>query len=334
MRRPTLADVAAVARVSPKTVSNVLLGRPYASEATRERVWQAVEAVGYRVNRAGRALAGGGSGRIAIVVPNLHQPYYAENAERLILALEAEGLTTTLRIAPDGKSGLRAVQGETTADADGVIVFPNFHPDQLGDKAPERPVIQFGGGPSGLLDTVVMGQFEGFEAVTRHLLDTGRRRLALVWNATESGLPDGERYEGHLAALAEYGIEPDPALMVAGSDWDRRAPGFEAMSGLLASGADFDAVVCINDAVAVGALRALRTRGVRVPDDVALTGFDDTDESEFTVPPLTTVSPEHQAMVDAAVAMLVERLGGESGPPRVRHTDAHLVPRASSGVPR
>ncbi|SDE49482.1 LacI family DNA-binding transcriptional regulator [Glycomyces harbinensis] len=335
MKRPTLADVAAVAQVSPKTVSNVLRGRPLASKATQERVWQAVASVGYRVNRAGRALAGGGTGRIAVVVPNLHQPYYAENAERLILALADRGLTSTLRIAPDAASEREAVFGGTTADADGVIVLPHFiNTEVLGGMAPDRPVVQFGSRPTGLLDTVVMGEREGFSAVTRHLLDTGRRRLALVWNATQSGRPEGRRFEGFEEALAEYGLEPDPALMAAGSDWDWRAPGFEAMTGLLASGARFDAVLCINDSVAVGALRALRVGGVRVPDDVALTGFDDTDEAEFTVPPLTTVSPEHEAMVDAAVRMMVDRLGGEAGPPRVRQTGAHLIPRASSGVPR
>jgi DNA-binding LacI/PurR family transcriptional regulator len=148
-----------------------------------------------------------------------------------------------------------------------------------------------------------MGEREGFKAVTRHLLDTGRRRLAVVWPATAS-------------------------------DWDRRASGLEAMTGLLASGADFDAVMGVNDAVAIGALRALRAHGVRVPDDVALTGFDDTDEAEFTVPPLTTVSPEHESMVDTAVRMLVERLSGGVTAPREFRAHAHLIPRASSGVPR
>ena len=335
MKRPTLEDVAAVAGVSPKTVSNVLRGRPYAAKATQERVWAAVAAVGYRVNRAGRALAGGGSGRIAVVVPNLHQPYYAETAERLILALAAENLTSALRIAPDADAERDAALGSTTADADGVILCPRrLNAELLEGKVPDRPVVQFGGRPSGLLDTVVMGEFEGFNAVTRHLLDTGRRRLALVWHSTRSGRPEGARFEGFLAALDESGVAPDPSLMVAGSDWDRRASGYEAMVGLLASGAEFDAVMGVNDAVAVGALRALRARGVRVPDDVALTGFDDTDEAEFTVPPLTTVSPEHDAMVGAAVRMLIERLGGETGSPQVHRTGAHLIPRASSGVPR
>lgn len=335
MKRPTLADVAAVARVSPKTVSNVLRGRPFASEATRERVLEAVATVGYRVNRAGRALAGGGSGRIAIVVPNLHQPYYAENAERLILALAAEGLTSTLRIAADPAAEREAALGDTTADADGVIICPHhLNAELLEGKAPDRPVVQFGSLPTGLLDTVVMAQREGFKAVTRHLLDTGRRRLALVWNATASGRPEGDRFEGFREAHEEYGIEPDPGLMVVGSDWDRRASGYEAMAGLLASGAEFDAVMGVNDAVAVGALRALRAQGVRIPDDAALTGFDDTDEAEFTVPPLTTVSPEHEAMVDAAVRMMVDRLGGGTDSPREYRAHAHLVPRASSGVPR
>lgn len=335
MKRPTLEDVAAVARVSPKTVSNVLRDRPYASEATRERVLQAVAAVGYRVNRAGRALAGGGSGRIAVVVPNLHQPYYAETAERLILALAAEGLTSTLRIAPDRDAEREAALGDTTADADGVIVCPHhLDAELLEGKTLDRPVVQFGGLPTGLLDTVVMGQREGFKAVTRHLLDTGRRRLALVWNATPSGRPDGDRFDGFLEALHEFGLEPDPTLMVAGSDWDRRASGYEAMTGLLAAGAEFDAVMGVNDAVAVGALRALRAHGVRIPEDAALTGFDDTDEAEFTVPPLTTVSPEHEAMVDAAVRMLIDRLGGGTDTPQEYRARAHLIPRASSGVAR
>lgn len=334
MRRPTLDDVAAVAGVSAKTVSNVLLERPHVAAATRARVLAAVEQVGYRVNRAGRGLASGRSGRIAVVVPNLHQPYFAETAERLILELADRGLTSTLRIAPDRQTECDAVRGRTTADADGVIICPHFSvPDALDGAPPARPLVQLGGGASGLVDTVVMGEREGAEAATRHLLDTGRRRLALVWNASPAGAPTGERYEGFVAAHHAHGLEPDPALMVAGSDWDRRASGYEAMTGLLRTGLPFDGVVGVNDAVAVGALRALRWHGVRVPEDVAVTGFDDTDEAGFTVPPLTSVSPETAEMVSIAVDMLLERLGGLATAGRTRRTGAHLVPRASSAAP-
>ncbi|UFU06654.1 LacI family DNA-binding transcriptional regulator [Ruania halotolerans] len=333
--KPTLDDVAAVAGVSAKTVSNVLLDRPHVAAATRERVHAAVKTVGYQVNRAGRGLASGRSGRIAVVVPNLYQPYFAEIAERLILALAAAGFTSTLRVALDARAERDAVRGATTADADGVIICPHhLSADLLGARTPDRPVVQVGGGPTGLVDVVVMGERDGFEAVTRHLLDSGRRRLALVWNATASGRPEGSRYEGFVAAHRSRGLEPDPGLMVAGSDWDRRVSGYEAMTGLLRTGAQFDAVVGINDAVAVGAMRALRSHGLRVPEDVAVTGFDDTDEAGFTVPPLTSVSPEQELMVTAAVQMLMERLDGLDSAAREHRTGAHLVPRASSGAAR
>ena len=102
--RPTLEDVGRVAGVSAKTVSNVLLGRPNVSDVTRARVWEAVAATGYVANAAGRGLASGRTGRIALVVPNLHQPYFAEMAERLMAELAPHGLTSTLIIARTGEA--------------------------------------------------------------------------------------------------------------------------------------------------------------------------------------------------------------------------------------
>lgn len=331
MRRPTLADVAAVAGVSAKSVSNVLLERPGVSAATRERVQAAVAEVGYAPNLAGRGLVSGRTGRIAIVVPMLYQAYFAEMAERTILALEARGLTTTLRIAPDAAAERDAVIGVTTPDVDGVIICPHeFDASMIEGVTLTRPVVQLGGGPIDRLDCVVMGEEEGAYAAARHLLDTGRRRIALLWNSADDGVPAGDRYDGYRRAIAELGIEVDPALFSSGSDWDRRVSGYEAMAALLRSGARFDAALCINDAIAVGALRALRSHGRRVPDDVAVTGFDATDEGEFTTPSLTSVSPRKPEMVDRAVAMLLERLGGHEGPGRHVHTGADLVVRAST----
>ncbi|WP_022917400.1 LacI family DNA-binding transcriptional regulator [Ruania albidiflava] len=330
-RRPTLADVAAVAGVSAKTVSNVLLSRRYVSATTEDRVRAAIEAVGYQVNPAGRSLASGRSGRIAVVVPMLYQPYFAEVAERLILALAEHGLTSTLRLAWDAQAELDAVTGATTADADGVIICPHFFiGDMLAGVRPTRPTVQLGGSPNPLMDTVLMGEREGFRAVTAHLLDSGRERLALVWNQNSEGAPSGGRFAGFLAAHEERQLRPDEALFGAGSDWDRRASGYEAMVGLLRTGLAFDGVVCVNDATAVGALRALRTAGRRVPEDVALTGFDDTEEGRFTSPSLTSVNPNQEEMVGEAVQMLLERLAGQAHEPRTMRTGAHLVVRASS----
>jgi DNA-binding LacI/PurR family transcriptional regulator len=331
-RRPTLADVAARTGVSAKTVSNVLLGRPQVSAATREAVLAAVAEVGYAVNPAGRGLASGRTGRVAVTVPNLYQPYFAEIAERLILALEEHGLTTTLRLAPDGAAERAAVLGTTTRDVDGVVICPHALTAEMLDVPPPRPVVQLGGGRMPLLDRVVMGERPGAEAMTRHLLESGRRRIAIVWNGPPGVAPSGDRFEGYLAALEAFGVPRDESLFVSGVDWNRRASGYEAMVGLLRSGVSFDAALCVNDAIAVGVLRALRSHGRRVPEDVAVTGFDDTDEGEFTTPSLSSVSPEQGEMVAAAVRMLLERIAGYAGPAREVHTGAHLVLRASSAT--
>ncbi|WP_129336143.1 LacI family DNA-binding transcriptional regulator [Cellulomonas endophytica] len=331
MTRPTLADVGAVAGVSAKSVSNVLLGRPGVSAATRAAVLAAVEQVGYTVNLAGRGLASGRTGRVAVVVPNLYQPYFAEIAERLIHALEAHGLVATLRVAHGEAAEREALLGPATRDVDAVVVCPHHAVgDMIRGTVPPRPIVQLGGGPTPGLDCVVMAEREGARAMTRHLLDGGRRRIALVWNQAPGAQPSGDRFEGYLEALAERGLERDDRLVVAGSDWDRRASGYEAMVGLLRSGLAFDAALCVNDAIAVGALGALRAHGVRVPEDVAVSGFDDTEEAAFTVPPLSSVSPEQASMVDAAVRMLVARLAGDEGPAEHVRTGAHLVVREST----
>lgn len=331
MSRPTLADVGRIAGVSAKTVSNVILDRGRVSAATRQKVEEAIVAVGYRVNQAGRGLASGRHGRIAVVVPMLYQPYFAEVAERLILAVEAQGLSTTLRLAPTPQAERDAVLGITTPDVDGVVICPHALSEDLLDGAePPQPVVTLGGGPLDRLDGVIMGERAGMHAVTTHLLESGRRRIALVWNSPQGAMPEGARFEGYQQALGEYGLTVDPALIAPGSDWDRRITGYEAMVALLRGRVLFDAAVCINDAVAIGALRALRSHGRRVPEDVAVTGFDDTDEAEFTTPALTSVQPDQEVMVEHAVTMLVERLGGLRGAGRHVRTGAHLVPRASS----
>lgn len=331
MRRPTLADVAARAGVSAKTVSNVLLGRPNVSAVTRERVHSAVAELRYVVNQAGRGLASGRTGRIAVAVPNLYQPYFAEIAERLILALSEKNLSTTLRIAHDREAELDAALGVTTRDVDGVIICPHhFTGHMIEDRVPLRPVVQLGGYPTPLVDCVIMGEREGFEAIVRHLLASGRRRIALVMTGPKVVPPAGHRFAGYLAALEEYGLPFDETLLTFGSDWDRRMSGYEAMVGLLRSGVRFDAVACVNDATASGVLRALRSHGIRVPEDVAVTGFDNTDEGEFTIPSLSSVSPGQAEMVDVAIRMLLDRIEGFDGPGRQVRTGVRLLLRDSS----
>jgi len=331
-RAATLDDVARVAGVSGKTVSNVLLGRGGVSEATRARVREAVEQVGYQVQHAGRSLSSGRSRRVAVVVPMLYQPYFATLAERLILALAARGYSSTLRIAADAAAEVAAVSGATTAGVDGVVVAPLWTPvEELGRRAqPHLPVVQVGGVGTSPGDRVVMGEHEGALAVARHLVETGRRRIAVSWYSGGVRHPADERYAGYRRALLEAGLPLDDALFVAGTDTNRRRSGYASTVALLRSGVELDAVLCVNDATAVGVLRALRTHGRRVPDDVAVTGFDDTPEARFTTPALTSVDPRQADMVAAAVQMLCERMDGLEGPGRSVRTGADLRVRASS----
>lgn len=329
--RPTLQDVGAIAGVSAKTVSNVLLGRPNVSEATRARVWEAVAATGYVANAAGRGLASGCTGRIALVVPNLHQPYFAEMAERLMAELAQQGLTSTLIIARTGEEERRVVAGEAAPGVDGVIILPHMLSWEMLDGIdPPRPVVQLGGARTAGIDWVAMGERVGMRLVTEHLLALGHRRFAVLWNVDIAADDPEERFGGILDALSSAGMGGDDVTIVAGSDWDRRESGYEAMAGLLRTGQAFDAVVSVNDALAVGAMRALTDAGLRVPEDVAVTGFDDTEEGAFLLPALTSVSPDAAEMASHAVRLLVERLDGYAGSPREVYTSAHLVARAST----
>jgi len=336
MGRVTLADVALRAGVSTATVSHVLRedagGTIRVSAATREAVRAAAESLQYVPSTAGRGLASGATGRIAIVLPNLYQPYFARMAEAVILELESRGWTSTVRLSHDPGAELDALMGRSTADADAVIVCPRyFDPDHFASAPPPRPVVQIGGGPTRGIDRVEMGEFEGALAAARHLLEIGRRRIAYLaepWLDQERSL----RFRAYRTALEEAGESVDPRLVVVGADWDRRESGLEAMVGLIRSGAGIDGVMCVNDAVAVGALRAAALAGLRVPEDVAVTGFDNTEESEFTGPPLTSVDPGVPEMARLAVEMVADRLAGAVGPARTLSAPTALVTRASTGV--
>lgn len=335
MGRVTLADVARRAGVSTATASQALRG-PGAgtirvSSATRDAVSRAAAELGYVPSPAGRGLARGRADRIAIVLPNLHQPYFARMAEALILEIEARGWTSTVRLSHDAPAERDAVLGRSTNDADAAIVCPHFLTAALLDgRTPPFPVVQVGGGPTAGIDRVAMGEYDGALAAAQHLIDAGRRAIAYIaepWLDRERS----PRYLAYRDAHRAAGLAVDPARVTVGADWDRRDAGLEAMVGLLRAGATVDAVMCVNDAVAVGALRAAQLAGLRVPEDLAVTGFDNTEESAFTSPPLTSVDPGVPEMAARAVAMVAERLEGADGPALTWTAPTVLVPRTSSG---
>lgn len=336
-RAVTMADVASAAGVSVKTVSNVLAEHPRVRAATRDRVLAAVAALGYRVNPFASRLRSGRTGVIAFALPHLYQPYFGDMAERVIAEGERRGLAVVIEPTDALADRERAVlSGARRQQVDGAILSPAaLGVAELQGLRVEGPVVLLGPRldvpPA---DQVVMDDYGAARAAVEHLLASGRRRVAAVGAAGDDGGSADRREAGYRDALAAYGVGVDEALVLRAPDWDRRSSGAAAVVRLLDSGASVDAVFCFNDAMAFGALRVLASRGLRVPDDVAVVGFDNTEQCRFSTPPLTSVEPGQEQIARTAVDLLVRRIEGREGPPEVVVADHHLVVRESSGGPR
>ena len=307
MRTTTIKDVAALAGVSWKTVTNVVHERTNVAPATRARVLAAIEALDYRPDIAGRSLRQGRSHAPTLVVPDIVNPYFSMLVEAVFAAAGERGYAVFVETA-----GRQPVEEQWAAASllrvafDGVIFGPTCTP------------------PAELVRLAARD-------VTAHLLDAGRRRIAFLGHRP-AGPPEpgGQRIDGFSAALRTAGIAPDPALLVE-VDGFTMHHGAEATARLVAANPALDGLVCANDLLAFGALHALRRAGRRVPEDVAVTGWDDTPQAEYAHPPLTTVRPNLRELATAAVGRLVDRIEQPGGPPGSVVVPYEIVVRESSG---
>ncbi|WNB87151.1 LacI family DNA-binding transcriptional regulator [Cellulomonas sp. ATA003] len=324
----TMRDVARRAEVSVKTVSNVVNQFPHVRPATRERVLAAIDELGYQMNFTARSLSLGRTGMITLAIPKLRLPYFAELADEVIGAAEARGYTVL--VEQTGGSREREIEllaSDRRRMTDGLILSP------FGLRSGDGPRLETGF-PVVLLGErslharvhhVVMANTAGTRAVTEHLLAIGRRRIALVGSYEPGAEGAGYlRTQGYLEALAAAGLERDPARTAPIEDWTM-AGGADAMRALLARGVEFDAVLGLNDVLALGAMRALFEHGLSVPDDVAVAGFDDIEEAGFSRPSLTTVRPDRAQIARHAVALLTERIVGAGPEPASPDREAPYV---------
>jgi DNA-binding LacI/PurR family transcriptional regulator len=331
----TMQDVARASGVSVMTVSNVINGRKVSRE-TRGRVLEAIETLGYRVNLAARNLRMGRTGTIGLAVPDVDSPYFAQLAARIIARAETAGYRVVIE-----QTGLSREKELTTLahsrnhQYDGVILsVGGLGKEDAGLLQVELPAVILGerifDGP---LDHLAMPNVDGARAATAHLLAAGRRRIAMI--ADTEPEPDTDvaslRFHGYRDALESAGIAVDPGLVVAPQRVSMPA-GRDALRELLDRGHDFDAVFCLTDSLAIGAMRGLADAGLRVPDDVMVMGFDDILEARFTIPSLSTIDPGHDFMADTAVQMIIERIERheEAGPPREVTSPARVVAREST----
>jgi DNA-binding LacI/PurR family transcriptional regulator len=333
----TLRDVAALAGVSVKTVSNVVNGYQFVRPDTRDRVKAAIAKVGYQPNLAARNLRAGRTGVIGLAVPELKFSYFAELADAVLEAARRRGYVVLIeQTGGDRTTELELLRGSRVAMMDGLLFSPlGLSNDDVGVLEVDYPLVLLGerifNAPS---DHVTMENVEGAATAVRHLLSIGRRRVVVL------GAHEGEevgsaalRLQGYRAALAEVGVDFDPTLVAYRQGW-HRTDGAEAMRELLARDVQFDAVFALNDELALGALRTLFHEGVRVPEDVAVVGFDNVAEAQFAMPSLTTIDPNRAQIAETAVEALVERIAERDAKnraaPRVFTVPASLVARESA----
>lgn len=330
----TLRDVARVAGVSFKTVSNVINDHPHVSESTRVRVLAAIAELDYRPNRSARSLRSGRMGAIGLAVPELSLSYFAELADEVITAADERDVVVLIeQTGGDRRRELEVLHGSRRQLTDGLLFSPlALGSDDVAQLDVPYPMVLLGerifNGP---VDHVTMENVAGARAATELLIDRGCTRIAVIGAHAGEVLGSASlRVQGYREAIDAHGLPYLPELMVDAGPW-HRINGAEAMRSLLARGVEFDGVFALNDALALGALRVLREHGVTVPDEVSIIGFDDVDEGRYSLPSLSTIDPGRREIARIAVDLLLDRLDGVvAGPPRELRSAFRLVERESS----
>jgi LacI family transcriptional regulator, galactose operon repressor len=308
--RVTIREVAEQAGVSIATVSRVLNGRDDVAPETRELVAKIIRDRGYIANRSARGLSAGRTGLIGMLVPLVYPYYFSAILSGAAEALHENDLRAVL--SPTGHEHDReqlSIDRLMHGLTDGaLIVLPEESSEELArllDAGYHFVVID----PRGRLDdripSVSAAHTAGADQAMQHLLGLGHRRIAAVtgpsgWVATE------DRRRGYHAALAAAGVLPDPALEVE-SNFEIGG-GAEATAPLLDLPDPPTAIFAFNDNLAIGAIQAARTRGVRVPEDLSVVGFDDTEHATIVTPELTTVRQPLAEMGRTAVSLLMRLL--------------------------
>ena len=331
MTRATLTDVARAAGVSIASASRVLNGLP-ASDEMRERVRAAVASLDYLPDAAARSLKSGRTHQIAMVVDDLGNPAYIAMMRGVERVTRAAGYRLQLSsTGADPDLGLEIVHAVARGYADGLIICPLRMSGDLVDAMRNAPVpvVVIGTLPRGVgLDNVSADSAQGVELAVEHLHDLGRRRIAFVGGPLGT-TPGDRRLAAYAESIARLGLPAKDCPQVIADGFTFEA-GATATAELLGKDDRFDALLCVNDLVAIGAMRALARAGRRVPDDVAVIGMDDSEACALCTPQLTSVSLAAERRGEQAARLLLRRLGDPDAQVRRLRVPPNLVVRGSS----
>ncbi|MCC3765249.1 LacI family transcriptional regulator [Glycomyces sp. TRM65418] len=309
----TLRDVAELAQVSVRTVSNVVSGYEHVSERMRQKVLRAIEELDYRANPVARTLRTGRTGMLALVVPEIAVPYFSELARDVIDAAAAFGYRVMIdQTGNDHERERQLLRGDDrTMLFDGILFSPLVTKAELLEMrgATTMPMVLLGEHEfDGRYDHVAIDNVQAARDAVAHLIAIGRTRIAAIGTQPDEEYATPlQRTAGYEAALAEADLESPPGFTVPAARYSR-TDGYEAAAALMSRSPRPDAIFCFSDLLAMGAMRAVFDAGLRVPDDVAVIGVDDIEEGHFSRPSLSTVSLDTPFIAREAVRRLTARI--------------------------
>jgi DNA-binding LacI/PurR family transcriptional regulator len=306
---------------------------PHVSVRMRERVQRSIDELGYRPNAIGRGLATGRTGLLALAFPDVSLPYFAELARVVASEASRRGYRLLLEQTDGSIEEERAIVSSSEAGlVDGVIFQPAvMSAVEIAQHRADVPLVLLGEGTAPLsVDHVMIDNVAAATAVTRHLAALGRRRIGFFGHELGGQTPTSKaRLIGYQHGLEQSDLPLDLSLLVASPAISAKAAS-GALGAALDDGLQLDGLVCRDDLAAIGALRALAERGITVPGDVAVTGWDDITMASFTHPTLTTIAADTTALADTALDLLEERIAGFEGLGRHLIVPHRLVVRESA----
>lgn len=327
-KQPTVSDIARVAKVSPSTVSRVLTGSSPVHPAKSAAVLAAIERLNFRPNLTARALARGKSMVIGILTQSMASQFYGELAQGIEEGLADSGYQCVFASGHwEHSIEQNALNLLLARQVDGLIVLGGEYPDaELGAINAKIPVIAVGRLIEGLEQHCMrVTNVEGARHAVQHLLDLGHRRIAHV-TGIATHLDARERRQGYCQALEAAGLSVDERLIVEG--YFTEQSGLLALETLLARGVNFSALLASNDQMAYGVRLGLFRRGLRVPEDISLIGFDDLLGSAYTTPPLTSVRQQMHSQGHAAASGMLSLLDNQA--PDLPTISTELIIREST----
>lgn len=338
----SIKDVAAYAGVSISTVSNVLNGTKTVSEALQRRVLTAVDELHYQANTLAKGLKSGKTNTLCVIVPSIVSVFFPKVLRGMQTAAAGHGYSLTIYETDENfEKEQDIVRMLRLQRVDGVLLSTCCDPQDnaayveelrhLSIDGKRIPVVFFEEAPHDGVDAVVVDNKGASKAAAAYLLETGRRNIAYIAAPMHRFMMGKKRYEGYLAALTEAGVAEDERLVREG-DYTPIS-GYSEMRTLLSGGCRIDGVLCGNDQMAIGAIRALHEAGMRVPEDVAVMGFDNNFPGTLISPSLSTVSVPKQRMGQEAVELLLWRIEqGENAPARMIELETNLIVRQSTDL--